>query len=107
MTPVLAAKPARAFLIETPVTAACHEDITRDAARRVAFPDPAAAPVPTEDHRRAMDDLTFTLPSRDVWTMAMLFGVRSNDIRDYPPTDVTRIGTVHNDPADQPAHCMR
>ena len=104
---MLAVQPARAFFIETPVTASCHEDITLNAVARAGFFDRTAAPAPTEDQRRAMDDLTFSLPHKDVWTMAVLFGVRSNDIRNFSPEDVTRIGTVHNDPADQPAHCMR
>jgi hypothetical protein len=39
--------------------------------------------------------------------MALLFGVRSNDIRDFAPKDTSALSGVHNDPKDQPAHCMR
>lgn len=98
---------AAAFQIETPVTAGCHEAITTTAARSAGFPDPAAAPAPTEDQHRAMDDLTFTLRDRDVWTMTLLTGVRSNDLRDNEPIDIGRLVHIHNDPEDQPAHCMR
>lgn len=98
---------AAAFEIETPVTTGCHEAITTTAARAVGFPDPAAAPAPTEDQHRAMDDLTFTLRDRDVWTMTLLTGVRSNDLRDNEPIDIGRLVHIHNDPEDQPAHCMR
>jgi hypothetical protein len=100
-------RPASAFQIESPVTSGCHEAITVSAARAAGFPDPAAAPRPTEDQRRAMDDLTFTLRDRDVWTMTLLTGVRSNDLRDNEPIDLSRLVHIHNDPEDQPAHCMR
>lgn len=98
---------ALAFQIETPVTSSCHEDITTRATTASGFPVRGAAPVPTEDQRRAMADLTFALPSADVWTLAILFGVRSNDIRDFAPKDTSALSSVHNDPADQPAHCLR
>ncbi|MDX2093314.1 MAG: MYXO-CTERM sorting domain-containing protein, partial [Kofleriaceae bacterium] len=100
-------RPAFAFQIETPVTSNCHETITRDGARAAGFPMLGSAPAPTEDQARAMRDLTFSLPERDVWTMALLFGVRSNDLRDNQPIDIARLVHIHNDPDDQPAHCMR
>lgn len=89
------------------MTTGCHEAITTNAARRAGFPATQRAPTPTDDQARAMSDLTFTLADRDVWTMAMLIGVRSNDIRDNQPIDVARLVHIHNDPEDQPAHCMR
>jgi len=98
---------SRAFQIETPVTTGCHERITRAAASAAGFPVIADAPRPTEDQHRAMDDLTFTLDDRNVWSMALLLGVRSNDLRDNQPIDVARLVHIHNDPDDQPAHCMR
>ncbi len=104
---MLAAQPAWAFQIQTPVTAGCHEEITLGATADAGFPDVATAPAATEDQHRAMDDLTFSLPHRDVWTLALLFGVRSNDVRDQPPTAIARLGDVHNDPDDQQAHCLR
>lgn len=107
LAPVLASRPARAFQIESPVTAACHEELTARAVEHAAFPDVTQAPRGTEDQRRAMNDLTFSLPHRDVWTLALLFGVRSNDVRDFAPKDLSALSAVHNDPADQPAHCMR
>jgi hypothetical protein len=107
LTPVLASRPARAFQIESPVTASCHEELTTRAVTAAGFPDIARAPRGTEDQRRAMNDLTFSLTSRDIWTMALLFGVRSNDIRDFAPKDTSALSGVHNDPLDQPAHCMR
>src|SRR6185503_16415346 len=100
---------AFAFQIETPITAGCHEKITIEAVRRQpGFPDLTLAPVPTEDQRRAREDLTFTLPAEhDVWTMTLLIGLRSNDIRDLQLVDVAELVHIHDDPADQPAHCIR
>lgn len=102
-----AARPAHAFQIESPVTSGCHEAITLTAARAAGFPDPSQAPTPTEDQRRAMDDLTFTLRDRDAWTLALLTGVRANDVHANEPIDLAELVHIHNDPEDQPAHCMR
>jgi len=99
---------AFAFQIETPITAGCHEKITIEGMRAAGFPDLAMAPVPSEDQRRARLDLTFTLPTEnDVWTMTLLIGLRSNDIRDLQLVDVAELVHIHDDPADQPAHCIR
>jgi hypothetical protein len=99
---------AFAFQIETPVTSGCHEQITIEAIRLAGFPDLANAPAPTEDQRRARSDLTFTLPAEDdVWTMTLLVGLRSNDIRDLQLVDVAELLHIHDDPEDQPAHCIR
>jgi hypothetical protein len=102
-----AAGPARGFQIDTTVTAGCHERIT-DAARRAAG-WPRQAPALTEDDRRAIADLPFTAPTAiaEPWTLALLIGVRSNDLRDNPPTDLAALVHIHNDPDDQPAHCIR
>lgn len=100
-------RPARAFQIESPVTSGCHEAITLTAARAAGFPDPSQAPTPTEDQRRAMADLTFTLRDRDAWTLALLTGVRANDLHANEPIDLAELVHIHNDPDDQPAHCMR
>lgn len=107
IAPVLASRPARAFQIESPATSGCHEGLTLGAAELAAFPVIADAPPPTTDQRRAMDDLVFDLPHRDAWTLALLFGVRSNDVRDFAPKDTSALSGVHNDPEDQPAHCLR
>ncbi|MDQ3367920.1 MAG: hypothetical protein M3680_21050, partial [Myxococcota bacterium] len=98
---------AYAFEIETPVSNGCHEELALAAATMARFPDTAAAPAPTEDQRRAMNDLVFLLPREEPWSLALLIGVRSNDLRDNAPTNLDGLFHVHDDPADQPAHCMR
>lgn len=98
---------AHAFEIFTPVSEGCHEEVTLAAAVRTGFPALAQAPAATEDQRRAMNDLVFDLPDRDPWSLALYIGVRSNDLRDNAPTDLSALFHVHDDPADQPAHCLR
>ena len=100
---------AFAFQIETPITYGCHEKVTVEARRTAGFPDAAQAPEPTEDQRRASMDLTFTLPADDgdLWSMTLLVGLRSNDIKDYQLIDPGGLVNIHDDPEDQPAHCIR
>ncbi|MDQ3300365.1 MAG: MYXO-CTERM sorting domain-containing protein, partial [Myxococcota bacterium] len=98
---------AHAFEISTPVSHSCHEDLTLDAQRSARFPEPAEAPTPTEDQRRAMNDLVFALPNDDAWSLALFIGVRSNDLGSNAPTNLDGLFHVHDDPAQQPAHCIR
>jgi len=98
---------AHAFEISSPITKPCHEEITEDAARSAVFPDFAAAPAPTEDQRRAMADLVFNLPEDNVWMLALLIGVRSNDVEDRQPTDLSSLIHIHDDPEKQDEHCIR
>jgi hypothetical protein len=107
LTLLLAPSSALAFEIRSPVSEPCHEEITLEAARSASFPDFAAAPAPTEDQRRAMNDLVFDLPEDNVWMLALLIGVRSNDIEDRQPSDVSSLIHVHDDPEKQSDHCIR
>jgi uncharacterized protein (TIGR03382 family) len=98
-----------AFQIESPITYGCHEKITVEARRAAGYPDTTLAPKPSEDQRRAANDLTFTLPADegDVWTMTLLIGLRSNDVKDLAILDPAGLVSIHDDPEDQPAHCIR
>jgi hypothetical protein len=100
---------ALAFQIETPITYGCHEKVTVQAHRTAGYPDGAMAPEPTDEQDRASRDLIFTLPADegDLWTMTMLIGVRFNDIKDYQVIDPASLLNIHDDPEDQPAHCIR
>ena len=98
---------ARAFEVETPVTNGCHEVLTREAAAAAGFPDFAMAPPATDEQRRAMNDLVFDLPREDPWSLALMIGVRSNDLGDRAPTDLEGLFHVHDDPATQDSHCIR
>lgn len=110
----LSASPAQAFQIETTVTGGCHESITYAALEAAGWGNVLAArngelPALSDVQGRAVDDLTFSLvPSaRNPWALALLIGVRSNDIRDNAPTEVASLVHIHNDPEDQAGHCIR
>ena len=110
----LSASPAQAFQIETTVTGGCHESITYAALEAAGWGNLLAArngelPALSDVQDRAVDDLPFLLvPSaRNPWALALLIGVRSNDIRDNAPTEVASLVHIHNDPEDQAGHCIR
>ena len=111
---MLWAAPAQAFQIETTVTGGCHESITYAALEAAGWGNLLAArngelPALSDVQGRAVDDLTFSLvPSaRNPWALALLIGVRSNDIRDNAPTEIASLVHIHNDPEDQAGHCIR
>src|SRR6266545_403543 len=101
--------PAEAFQIETATTSGCHEGITLDAVARAGWPDGADPPPLDETGRRIADDLPFGLPddAEDLWTIALLIGVRYNDIGSADPFDLPAISVLNADPELQPDHCLR
>ncbi|HEU5055372.1 MAG TPA: hypothetical protein VFU21_02550 [Kofleriaceae bacterium] len=105
----IVAVPARgeAFEIETSTTSGCHERVTGDAIAAAGWPDGASPPAPDETDERIMDDVPFELPARDPWTLALLIGVRHNDIGGANPFDLPALARIHDDPALQPEHCLR
>jgi hypothetical protein len=66
----------------TTFTQSCHETVTTAAMRASALPVPASPRSETDD--RVAADVPFELPDgADAWLLALLLGVRSNDVRDY------------------------
>ncbi len=113
-TVVCCAAPAYAFQIESTVTGACHESITYAALEaegwgRVLPPPLGELPALSRDQYRAADDVPFRLVAgaRNPWALALLIGVRSNDIRDNAPSEIASLVHIHNDPEDQASHCIR
>lgn len=103
----LVPRAAHAFEIESPVSEACHEEVTLAAAEAAGFPAFGEAPSPTEDQHRAMDDLVFSLPRADPWSLALFVGVRSNDLGPEAPTALSSLIHYHDDPEKQDEHCIR
>ena len=100
-------RPAAAFEIETSYTSGCHEQITADAIASAGWPDGREPPAAGETDQRIMDDLPFALPSGDPWTLALLIGVRHNDIGGSDPFDLPALSQIHDDPDRQSDHCLR
>lgn len=98
---------AEAFEIETSTTSGCHERVTGDAIAAAGWPDGAEPPAPGETDQRIMDDVPFSLPARDPWTLALLVGVRHNDIGGNNPFDLPALAQIHDDPDRQVDHCLR
>lgn len=111
MTGLLCATPSagHAFQISSLVTHGCHEKITVDAFVLSGWPGGQTPPVLSEKDRRIIEDLPFDVDDvvRDAWGMALLIGVRDNDLRGHGPTDVAELVDVHNDPKGQSDHCLR
>lgn len=104
---LLAPATAAAFEIETSTTSGCHERVTGDAIAAGGWPEGREPPAPTETDQRIMDDVPFALPSGDPWTLALLIGVRNNDIGGNNPFDLPALSQIHNDPERQSEHCLR
>lgn len=105
-----AAGRAEAFTFASSVSSACHEDITLGALAQTGWPGGRRAPAFTADQRaRGRVDLPFRLrfPVDDPWTFALVLGVRDNDLRGHDADDLPGLASVHNDPDDQRAHCLR
>jgi hypothetical protein len=102
----LGAGVGHAFRISTTFTQACHEAVTADAMTESSIDRPDA-PMSEVDELLALD-VPFDLPDGvDAFELSTLIGVRSNDVRDFDPFDLASLVHIHNDPDDQPAHCIR
>jgi MYXO-CTERM domain-containing protein len=100
---------AHAFQVETATTSGCHESITLEALDRVGWPGELEPPPLDDTGRRIADDVPFNLPDdrRDLWTIALLIGVRYNDVADHDPFDLPALSQMHGAPDRQPEHCLR
>lgn len=104
-------RPAAAFTIQTQVTQGCHESISADALRRVRTTYGTGAPLPslTDDDGALLDDVPFDLPGdmHDIGSVALLLGVRDNDIKNISATGLDQLAQLTADPASQREHCLR
>lgn len=108
----LAPHPAHAWAIGSQLNeAGCHEPITADALRAVrARFDTAPALAPSRDEAAMIASVLFAPPSDfvdDVAGMALLLGVRDNDLKGINPLSSLDLIQVHGNPATQDEHCIR
>lgn len=102
--------PSFAYTVESAATVGCHERITSEALRTVRETISSAAPItPTDDERALIDDLQFDPDDDmlDLGAVALLLGVRDNDLKGRGSDDLTELANVHGDPAHQDEHCLR
>lgn len=89
----------------------CHERITAEALRNVRMRHATAPAIAmTRNERALVDDVQFSPPSdfkSDLAGMALLLGVRDNDLKGNDPLDSLQLVQVHGDPDTQQEHCIR
>lgn len=89
----------------------CHEPITATALRAVrARFDTAPVLTPSRDEAALIADAVFAPPPDlvdDLAGMALLFGVRDNDLKGIDPLSSLDLIQVHGNPETQDEHCIR
>src|ERR1044071_6401167 len=89
----------------------CHEPITAAALRAVrARFDTAPVITPSRDEAALIADAVFAPPPDlvdDLAGMALLFGVRDNDLKGIDPLSSLDLIQVHGNPETQDEHCIR
>ncbi len=89
----------------------CHERITAEALRRVRMSlGTAPALTPTRDQAALIDAVQFAPPTdmvHDLAGMALLLGVRDNDLKGQNPLDTLNLVEVHGSHDTQQEHCIR
>jgi uncharacterized protein (TIGR03382 family) len=108
----LAPHPAHAWAIGSQINeAGCHEPITADALRAVrARFDTAPALPPSRDEAAMIGAVLFSPPPDfvdDLAGMALLLGVRDNDLKGINPLSSLDLIQVHGNPETQDEHCIR
>ena len=98
---------AFAYQIETAFTQGCHERISAEAVADVGWPDGQPAPAINDQQRRLSPNLPFFAEGMDSWTMALVIGVRDNDLHGNDTLDFARLGAVHQSELFQEEHCLR
>ncbi|HEX3762925.1 MAG TPA: MYXO-CTERM sorting domain-containing protein [Kofleriaceae bacterium] len=91
--------------------AGCHEPITAAALRAVrARFDTAPVIPPSRDEAALISDAIFSPPGdlvHDLAGMALMFGVRDNDLKGIDPLSSLDLIQVHGNPETQDQHCIR
>ncbi|MBI5477893.1 MAG: hypothetical protein HY906_03495 [Deltaproteobacteria bacterium] len=108
MGSVMSARPAAAWEVEDPLHQNCHERMAAAALAQAGYRGGPAPPV-THDEEVFIDNQQFDAShyDRNMYALALILGVRSNDVRGLPDFALGALAAAANDDADQPAHCLR
>jgi hypothetical protein len=102
---------ASAFTIETPATQGCHESLAIAGYRRVQeeWPETVGPLASRGDDDALIADLPFKVPRslRSIGPVALLLGVRDNDVKEHGATDLKNLTSAASEPAGQAEHCLR
>jgi hypothetical protein len=102
------AGPAAAWEIEDPLHSNCHERLATAALAEVGYRGALPAGL-THDEAVFIDNQQFDASKydRNMYALALVIGVRSNDIRGLPDFALSSLARISNEDPDQPAHCLR
>ncbi len=111
----LLVQPAGAYTYDSVVGEGCHEMMSSHALRQLRQELATAAPLHAQDQaaRQQDDILVDELPfvvdhdMTDIGAVAMLLGVRDNDIKGYSGINTRDLARVHGNPGGQDEHCLR
>ena len=101
---------AAAYSYHSAASHGCHEELASIALREVRAAQPAAAPLPESGIDAGLvADLPFRPDAdmRDPGAVALLIGVRDNDLKGHHALDSTDLAMIHGDPDHQLEHCLR
>ena len=106
---LLAPSVAQAFTVQSPVTDACHEQITEAALGGVRAMGEGPSIAADANDQALIDDLPFDVEPdmRELAAVTLLIGNRDNDLKGRLPTELDQLALVHGDPAKQEEHCLR
>jgi hypothetical protein len=98
-----------AYTYEGIATKGCHEALTSDALAEVRRTFVLPTPTLRSEDAALARDLPFTLrdADRDSEAIALLIGVRDNDLRGRNGNDIGDLAEVHGSANEQGAHCLR
>ena len=95
------------FTLQSAATAPCHEQITLKALQGAGWPAGAVALPATPEEDALKQTAPFDAADLDPWQIALLIGVRDNDLHGVSPTDLSEFAAVHQSAAFQEEHCLR
>ncbi len=102
---------ANAFTVSSAITTACHEPITMAALRTARAGTSGAEPLVSmgRNDKAIVDDVAFIADAdmRDLGAVALLLGVRDNDLKGRDPNEIDSLALIHGDPEGQREHCLR
>jgi hypothetical protein len=103
------ASKAAAFTFDSPVSDGCHEEITVAAIRETGWPDGAVAPPLSRSDAILAENLPVAVDGAkdDPWLVALVIGVRFNDLDGFEALDLPALAEVHHRHDGQREHCLR
>lgn len=100
---------AKAYNFGSPLSTGCHEEISLEALSHTGWPVEVRASPLEGALTHASRDLPFDVAGTtdDAWTLALVLGVRFNDLHGAAATDLVSLSDIHGAAEQQREHCLR